>query len=67
MVSLKKIFKRYKYFILLASLFVLGGATQSFADIGNATLKWVCLIGQTKCCVNGSKSCCEDDGTLYDT
>ena len=67
MVSLKKIFKRYKYFLLLASLFVLGGATQSFAAIGNATLKWVCLIGQTKCCVNGTQSCCEDNGTIYDT
>ncbi len=67
MVSLMKIFKRYKYLFLLVSLFVLGGASQSFAVIGDATLKWVCLIGETKCCVNGAKSCCEDNGTLYDT
>ena len=67
MVSLKNVFKRYKYLFLLVSLFVLGGASQSFAVIGDATLKWVCLIGETKCCVNGAKSCCEDNGTLYDT
>ena len=67
MVSLMKIFKRYKYFFLLASLFVVGGASQSFAAIGDVTLKWVCQIGKTKCCVNGAKSCCEDNGTLYDT
>ena len=67
MVSLMKIFKRYKYFFLLASLFVVGGASQSFAAIGDVTLKWVCQMGKTKCCVNGTKSCCEDNGTLYDT
>ena len=67
MVGLKRIFKRYKYFFLLASLFVVGGASQSFAAIGDVTLKWVCQMGKTKCCVNGTKSCCEDNGTLYDT
>ena len=61
MVSLKKVFKRYKYCFLLVSLFVMWGASQSFAA------RWICLIGQTKCCVNGSQSCCEDDGTVYDT
>ena len=66
MVSLGMVFKRYKYFCLLASLFVLGGAMQSSAaDL--VINKWLCIIGQTKCCVNGVKSCCEDDGTLYDT
>ena len=70
MVSLKKIFKRYKYFFLLASLFVLGSATKSFAldiAIDNITKEWFCIIGETQCCVNGAKSCCEDNGTLYDT
>ena len=67
MVSLKKIFKRYKYFFLLASLFVLGISAKSFAlDLG-ITHSWLCLIGETQCCVNGTKSCCEDNGTLYDT
>ena len=70
MVSLKKIFKRYKYFFLLASLFVLGSATKSFAldiAIDNITKEWFCIVGETQCCVNGAKSCCEDNGTLYDT
>ena len=65
MVSLKKIFKRYKYFFLLASLFVLGSATKSFA--WNIAVGWFCVVGETRCCVNGVKSCCEDNGTLYDT
>ncbi len=69
MVSLKKIFKRYKYFFLLASLFILGTSAKSFAafDIDDSKLAWICVIGETKCCVNGAKSCCEDNGTLYDT
>ena len=67
MVSLKKIFKRYKYFFLLASLFVLGSATKSFALDIAIDKQWFCLIGETQCCVNGAKSCCEDNGTLYDT
>ena len=69
MVSLKKIFKRYKYFFLLASLFILGTSAKSFAafDIDDSKLAWICVIGKTKCCVNGAKSCCEDNGTLYDT
>ena len=69
MVSLKKIFWRYKYFLLLISLFVLGSAAKSFAafELDDSQIAWVCLIGETKCCVNGAKSCCEDNGTLYDT
>ncbi len=70
MVSLKKIFKRYKYFFLLASFFVLSGATKSFALPADSDIildRWICTIGQTKCCVNGTKSCCDDNGTLYDT
>lgn len=61
-----KIFKRYKCFFLLASLFVLGTSVKSFA-LDFAIEKWICIIGETKCCVNGAKSCCEDNGTLYDT
>ena len=66
MVSLMKIFKRYKCFFLLASLFVLGTSVKSFA-LDFAIEKWICIIGETKCCVNVAKSCCEDNGTLYDT
>ncbi|MDD6173352.1 MAG: hypothetical protein PUB86_03590, partial [Elusimicrobia bacterium] len=66
MVSLKKIFKRYQYCLLLASILILGSATKSFAALELADV-WLCLIGETKCCINGVKSCCEDNGTLYDT
>ena len=66
MVSLKKIFKCYQYVLLLASLLILGSATKSFAALELAD-RWVYLIGETKCCINGVKSCCEDNGTLYDT
>ena len=66
MVSLKKIFKRYQYCLLLASILILGSATKSFAALELAD-RWLCLIGETKCCINGVKSCCEDNGTLYDT
>jgi len=65
MVSMEVIFKRYKYFFLLASLFVLGSAAKSFAAL--TIDKWLCIIGQTQCCVNGEKTCCTDDGTVYDT
>ncbi len=67
MVSLMKIFKRYKCFFLLTSLLFLGGTTQSLAALPVAVSWPPCLIGETKCCVNGAKSCCEDNGTLYDT
>ncbi len=73
MVSLKTIFKRYKCFFFFISLFVLGGATQSFAGIvyedDPLCPKWsiACLVGTTRCCLNGEKACCEDDGTKYDT
>lgn len=66
MVSLKKIFKCYQYCLLLASLLILGSATESFAALELAD-RWLCIIGETQCCVNGVKSCCEDNGTIYDT
>ena len=66
MVSLKKIFKRYQYCLLLASILILGSATKSFAALELADV-WLCLIGEVKCCKNGVKSCCEDTGLVYDT
>ena len=61
MVSSNTIFRRYKYILLILVLFIFGGAAQSFS------LDFACLIGQTPCCKNGVKVCCEDDGTVYDT
>lgn len=61
MVSSNAIFRRYKYIFLLVFLFIFGGAAQSFS------LGFECLIGQTPCCKNGVKVCCEDNGTVYDT
>lgn len=61
MVGSNAIFRRYKYFFLFVFLFIFGGAAKSFS------LVFECLRGQTPCCKNGVKVCCEDNGTVYDT
>ena len=68
MVSLNRVFcLKFIFLFVLLSLFAY--KTCSALDlVGDLRpTAWLCLKGQTQCCVNGVKSCCEDNGTVYDT
>ena len=67
MVSLNSV--SHLKFILTFSLLLLFSynAYAAFERGDNLKPVWVCIIGQTKCCVNGTRSCCPDNGTIYDT
>ena len=65
MVSLNSV--SHLKFILTFSLLLLFSYNAYAAIGGNLKPTWLCIIGQTKCCVNGTRSCCPDNGTIYDT